>query len=155
MNLARALDEEFIRVAKAEDISLNDLVEQVASITKISSRQLYHYRSGKQILPSSLIPALCKRFRSRALLHALEAECCETEEEVPESFELARLVTQTVRDTMAHYEKYLAAFDDGVITRQELTELMESGERVNQHISQFKSIATADYERRQRFQRTR
>ncbi len=155
MNLARALDEEFIRVAKVEDISLNDLVEQVASITKISSRQLYHYRSGKQVLPSSLIPALCKRFRSRALLHALEAECCETEEEVPESFELTRLVAQTVRDTMGHYEKYLAAFEDGVISKQELDALVASGERVVQHISQFKAIASSDYERRQRFQRTR
>jgi transcriptional regulator with XRE-family HTH domain len=139
MNVAPTLDAEFKRVAKQEGISMESLVNEVALLAECSARQLYNYRSGKWSLPSDLYPALCKRFGSRALLHALEADCEETPEEVPESFELTQL----------------DAFADGVITRQELDELIASGDQVIQHVSHFKAIAKTDYERRQRIQSAR
>ena len=155
MNLPNVLDREFVRVAKSEGIPVDDLMEEVAALSHLKIRQLYNYRSGKQVIPATLIPIFCKRFKSRALLHALEAACNETLEVVPDGYDVTRLVTQTVRDTLNHYEKYLDAFEDGVITKQELDELMSSGDRVAQSISQFKAIAVEDYERRQRFPKTR
>ncbi|HYX72149.1 MAG TPA: hypothetical protein VE732_05210, partial [Nitrososphaera sp.] len=91
----------------------------------------------------------------RALIYALEADCEETPEAVPESFELTQLVTRTVRDTLRHFEMYLDAFADGVITKSELDELLSSGDQVIQHIGHFKAIARTDYERRQRLQPSR
>lgn len=153
MNLARALDGEFKRVAKDEQISMEELVNEVAALTDCSTRQLYNYRSGKWSLPGELIPTLCKRFRSRALLDELIAGCAETPVEVPETFDLTRLVTQTVRDDMHHYEKFLKAFEDGIVEGRELDELRESGARVVENVRKFEAIAVADFRRRQALDR--
>lgn len=149
MNLPDALDREFKRVAKAEQISMEELVNELATLTNCSTRQLYNYRSGKWSLPGEMIPTLCKRFRSRALLDELIAGCEETPVDVPEAFDLTRLVTQTVRDDMHHYEKFLNAFEDGVIEGRELEELRESGARVIDNVRKFEAIAVADFSKRQ------
>lgn len=148
MNLALVLDDEFQRVAKAENLSMEDLVAEVALLVGCSTRQLYNYRSGKWALPGEMIPALCKRFGSLALLHSLAGGCAETTIEIPEQFELSRLVAHTVRDDMRYYGRFLDAFEDGVIEKGELEELLIAGERIIQNVRQFEGIATADYERR-------
>jgi len=148
MNLALTLDVEFKRVAKVEKISMEDLVDECARLVKCSSRQIYNYRSGKWLLPGEMIPALCKRFGSLSLLHVLADGCRETAVEIPEQFELSRLVSQTVREDLKHYERFLGAFEDGVIEKGELEELLISGERVIQNVRQFEAIAVADFERR-------
>lgn len=151
MNLALTLDGEFKRVAKAEQVSMDDLVTECARLIECSTRQLYNYRSGKWLLPGEMIPRLCKRFGSLALLHALEDECRETSIEIPEQFELSRLVSQTVRDDLRHYERFLDAFEDGVIERGEMEELRASGDRIVQNVRQFEAIAAADHARRCQF----
>lgn len=148
MNLALALDDEFKRVAKVENLSMEDLVAEVARLVECSTRQIYNYRSGKWLLPGEMIPRLCKRFGSLVLLHALEDGCRETCVEIPEQFELSRLVSQTVRDDLKHYEHFLDAFEDGVIESGELAQLRASGDRIVQNVRQFEAIAAADHERR-------
>ena len=148
MNLALTLDDEFKRVAKAEQISMDELVAECARLVDCSTRQLYNYRSGKWLLPGEMIPALCKRFKSLSLLHALAEGCQETTVEIPEQFELSRLVSQTVREDLKHYEQFLAAFEDGVIEKVELEELRVSGQRVVQNVRYFEAIAVGDFERR-------
>ena len=151
MQLPHTLDDEFKRVAAAEGLAMEELVLAVSQITGYSSRQLYNFRSGKWPMPAELIPVLCKRFGSLALLHELEDACSETKIEIPEDFELAKLCAQTVRDDMRHYGRFMDAFEDGVIERSELDELNRSGERVVQNVRMFLGIATADYQRRATF----
>jgi len=67
-SLARVLDDEFRRVAVAEDIPMANLVEQVAKTAGCSPRHIYNYRAGKWSIPASLISVFCKRFNSTALL---------------------------------------------------------------------------------------
>src|ERR1044072_3500823 len=152
MNLPHALNEEFKRVAQAEGKSMEELVQEVAALVGYSPRQVYNFRSGKWHLPAQLIPVLCKRFCSRALLDALIDECDETRVEVPDGYELTCLVSQTVRDDLRHYEKFLSAFEDGEISEREMAELRESGERVISNVKKFESIAQADLDRRLRTQ---
>jgi hypothetical protein len=154
MNLSLTLDSEFKRVAKAEQVSMDDLVNECARLVECSTRQIYNYRSGKWSLPAEMIPTLCKRFGSLALMHTLAEACRETPIEIPEKFELTRMVAQTVRDDMRLYERFLDAFEDGVIEKNELDDLRARGERVIQNVRQFEGIAAADYERRCRLKST-
>lgn len=148
MNLALTLDGEIKRVSKLEQISIEDLVKEVAQITECSARQVYNYRSGKWLLPGAYIPALCKRFGSRALLNALEDSCRETPVEVPEAFDLTRLVSQTVREDLRYYEQFLTDFEtDGGIDPRELSELRELAERVIGNAYRFVEIAAENCER--------
>jgi hypothetical protein len=150
MNLALTLDAEIKRVSNKEQISIEDLVKEVARITECSTRQVYNYRSGKWLLPGEHIPALCKRFGSRALLHALEDSCRETPIEIPEDFDLTRLVSQTVREDLKYYEQFLDDFEsDGGIDPSELVELRELAERVIGNAYRFVEIASDNCERRQ------
>lgn len=152
MNLPQTLDAEFKRLAREEQRPMEELVEEVARLVGKSPRQIYNFRSGKWDIPSQLIPVFCKRFRSLALLQALADECRETEIEVPEHYELTCLVSKTVRDDLRHYENFLAAFEDGVITEAEMEKLRASGERVISNVRKFESIAQADLARRLHFQ---
>lgn len=150
MKLALTLDDEFKRVAKEEQIEMADLVVECARLIGCSPRQLYNYRSGKWPLPGDAIPALCKRFGSLTLLHALAEGCRKTPIEVPEQFELSQLTARTVRDDLRHYERFLSAFEDGDVDKGELDELLVSGDRVIQNVRQFEAIAVAAHERRSR-----
>ncbi|MBA3241990.1 MAG: hypothetical protein H0T60_12255 [Acidobacteria bacterium] len=154
MNLPHTLDSEFKRVAKVEGKSMERLVNEVAALTGKSPRQLYNFRSGKWDIPAGLFPVLCRRFGSLTLADALREECCEeTEVEVPEAYDLTYLVTKTVRDDLHHYEKFLAAFEDGVVSEREMVELRASGERVIGNVKKFEAIAQADLDRRTHFQK--
>lgn len=148
MNIARTLDDEFKRVAKQEGLMMEELVEQVAEMTGYTQRQLYNFRSGKWPLPAVIIPLLCQRFGSRVLMQALAAECERTPINVPDTYELARITTQAVRDDMRHFQFILDAFEDGRIDQEELSQLRASSERVCERIWMFYEIAAADYDRR-------
>lgn len=143
------LDAEYRRVAKEEDIPMEQLVEEVSQATRYTPRMLYNHRSGKWPLPAELISYYCMRFKSRVLIDALVAQCnrvCPIS--VPDQFDLARLSSRAVRDTLSHYEKFLDAFDDGRITPEELQRLEASSTQVLTTVEMFLGIARADYERR-------
>lgn len=149
MKLNLTLDEEFKRTAKEESLSMESLVDEVSRLAGCSTRQMYNYRSGKWQIPAQLIPVLCRRFKSRALLEALIDECRATHIEVPDSYDLTRLIAQVVRQDLKHYERCLDAFDtDGGIDRLELEEITNTTERVIQNARQVLAIAKENYERR-------
>lgn len=72
--LAAAIDAEFKRVAKAEGISADELVVEVAALLTMPERNFYNYRTGKWSVPGAIIPALSARFKSVALLRELFGE---------------------------------------------------------------------------------
>ena len=128
---------------------METLVEQVVEITGYTARQLYNFRSGKWPLPAAIIPILCQRFGSRRLMHALAAQCDQTPINVPDQYDLARIITQAIRDDMKHHQLILDAFEDGRIDRDELAQLRASTERISERLYMFVEIAAADYDRRQ------
>lgn len=155
MNLPHALDDEFRRVAKAEEMSMEDLMSELSGLTGYSARQLYNFRSGKWKVPADVLPVLCRRLGSRALLDALIDECSETRVDVPDGYDLTRLISRTVREDLKHYEHVFDAFESSGIDQRELDELRRSGERVIQNVRQIEAIAEADFQRRQAAQTSR
>jgi hypothetical protein len=147
--LARALNEEFKRVSRREEISMEELVDQVARLLNRSVRHVYNYRTGKWAFEPAFIPIFCNRFGSRTLLDVLVAECGGVEVEVPDHFDLARLVSTTVREDLEFYGHFLEAFEGDGIQPHELPRLRELMERVVHNAFQFLEIAVTDCERRQ------
>ena len=147
--VAHTLDSEFKRVAKLESKPMEELVSEIAKLTKKSKRQIYNFRSGKWPIPDCLYPILCKRFGSRALATALLEECGETLVEIPEKFDLTKLVSQTVREDLKYYEEFLDDFESDGIDPCELARLRELAERVIANAYRFVEIASTDCERRQ------
>lgn len=147
--LAQILNFEFRRVASAEDIAMETLVDEVASLAGCKPRQIYKFRSGKQAIPHTLFPILCRRFKSTIILDTLRDACSDTKVEIPDTFELTRLVTTTVRDDLRHYERFIDAFDSDGIDGNELAELETSGARIVQNTHMFLEIARRDHQQRQ------
>jgi hypothetical protein len=149
MKFPQALDSEFKRVARTEEIPMEELVAEVARLTNKSTREIYNWRSGRWSLKVELIPALCVRFGSRALVEALDRDCGHVAVEVPESFDLSRAVSTTVREDLGYYEEFLKAFESDGVDPSELVRLRELMERVVGNAHHFLEIAAADCERRQ------
>jgi hypothetical protein len=146
--LYRALDAEFWRVARHEEIQMDELVAEIASIAGVTTRQVYNWRTGRWSLPIELIPVICQRFHSRTLLEVLSQACSAVAVEVPQTFDLARIVSATVRADLRCYEGFLDAFESDGIQPSELAALRESAERVIHNAYQLVEIAAADCERR-------
>ena len=149
MNLHLILTEELKRTAKAEGVTMDEAMDAVADATGYSVRQVYNWRGGTQPIPSQAIPALCQRFGSKALLNALTDACAGVRVEVPDLYELDRLAAQTIRADMALVEKFLGAFEDGIVTRGELGDLNIAMTEFVTHARMLYAIAEADYQRRQ------
>lgn len=144
---AQALDREFQRVAREEEIAMEDLVYEVSQETNYSTRMIYNFRSGKTALTAELIPYFCARFKSRALLNCLTAICDRAiPVTVPEDLDLPRITTAALRDTLRHHDAFLGAFSDDAITKQELDHIKESGARLRSMTVMFEEIAERAYE---------
>ncbi|MCP9496260.1 MAG: hypothetical protein MSG64_17590 [Pyrinomonadaceae bacterium MAG19_C2-C3] len=152
--VARALDDEFQRTAKAEGIALDELVAQIATLLNCRARQIYNYRCGKTPLPAESVPVLCRRFRSQALLFAL-VSLCDEQVDAPDDFDLVRLVSQQARKHLSHHERMLEAFEDGVISSAELSELENSKDRLIRGVLELHAIAVDDYRRRTKLDKER
>jgi len=149
--IGRAFTAELKRIAVIEDKTMEELCEEVGRLVGLEGkqqRQLYNWRSGKWPLPSNVIPILCRRFKSLALLHALEDECSDVVVDVPDCFDLTREVSRTVRKDLEAYEHYLKAFEGDGIQHHELRELRELMEDVVRNAHRFLEIAATDCERR-------
>lgn len=146
--LARILNEEFKRIVRCDEISMEDLVLETASLIQRSARHVYNYRTGKWPFEPAFIPIFCRRFGSRALLDALANECSEVQVEIPDKFDLTRMVSVTVRQDLEFYQEYLQAFESEGIQPHELQRLRELMERVIHNAYRFLEIAVADCERR-------
>jgi len=152
MNLAPLFNLEILRIAKlenkTEEAQIKALMEELAQLCGVSVRSLYHWRSGRHPLPGELVPILCQRFSSRALLDELNREAEQTPIEVPDQYDLARLASQAVREDLAVYERFLSDFESDGIQPGELTDLRELGARIHRNVHQLLQIAEADCTRR-------
>lgn len=150
--IGRAFTAELKRIASIEDKTMESLCEEIGNLVGLKGkeqRQLYNWRSGKWPLPSNVIPMLCRRFRSRALLHALEAECADVVVEVPEAVDMTRLVSRSMRQDLALCEQFLGAYEGDGIQPRELRALQETAQRTIAEIYRLVEVAGADCERRQ------
>lgn len=144
--LAKCLDDEFIRIVEKEEKSFEELMEEVAQATNYKERSIYNFRSGKIALPAELIPYFVKRFDSRALLNCLLTICEEKSPFlVPRQYDIARLSTTALSETLQHYNLLLQVFDDQNITKSELDALRESGRKAKEMITMFEEIAERAY----------
>jgi hypothetical protein len=142
-SLARALDEEFKRISQEEDIPMGELVEQVALLAETSARSLYNYRSGKWPLPSHLIPIICRRFRSRALVDLLNSEIKDAPIDLPsdseEAWEIARAV---ITEICQLFEQVKQALDhDLAVDHSRLDQIDERADRINRHCRLLRATA--------------
>lgn len=147
--IGRSFTAELKRLSLLEDKSMDEICEEIARLVGLrGERQVYNWRAGRWPLPSNVIPTLCRRFKSRALLNALADECADVEIEIPENYDLTREVSQTVRQDLLAYEGFLKAFDDDSIEPHELQELRELMEKVIANAHRFLDIAATNCERR-------
>lgn len=142
--LSQVLADEFRRVAREEKIEMQDLVDQVATLTGYSARQLYNYRSGKWPIPADLIPTLCKRFKSAALLRAM-SDAVEAAVELPadrDLFDMSMEVLKEASDLLfAVASSSRAGFD-----QQVLNELDEATERLVRRERMLLALLSRQYE---------
>jgi hypothetical protein len=94
--LAKALHTELFRIAKEEGVKMAELVDEIAALVGKSPRHLYNYSSGKWPVPSHLIPVLCRRFKSKALLDALATDLESADIHVPEDYDLVRILASSL-----------------------------------------------------------
>lgn len=151
--IGRAFTAELKRIAEIEETTMDALCEEVAQLVGLRGkeyRQLYNWRSAKWPLPSNVIPTLCRRFKSLALLHALETECRDVVIDVPEGADLPRLVSHSMRQDLHLCEQFLAAYESDGIQPRELRALRETAERTIASIYRLVEVAGADCEKRTR-----
>lgn len=152
MNLTPLFNIEILRIAKAEQKTdegqMKALMAELADLCGVSVRMVYHWRSGRNKLPSDHVPALCKRFGSRVLLDALNDAASETAIDVPDSFDLALMASRDIREDLTVYERFLKDFEGDGIQPGEVVELRELAARVHRNVHQLLDIAEADCARR-------
>jgi hypothetical protein len=148
--IGRILSAELKRIADLEERSMEEVCAEVASLVGLAGkkqRQLYNWRAGKWPIPANVIPALCRRFKSLTLVNALRDECRDVEIDLPDSFDLTREVSRTVRGNLHAYEQFLSAFEDGTIELHELQRLRECMQAVVSDAHRFLDIAATNCER--------
>lgn len=153
-SLALALDEEFKRVAKNEDVPMGDLVAGVAELLGCTDRMIYNYRSGKWPLPSSYVPVLCKRFKSTLLFNVLAAAVTEADQASP-IIDDADLNEISVRDqaknlliaSLGHFSLIEDALKKaGGVTKNDVLEIEESSQRMALKFRYVLALVDALYE---------
>lgn len=147
LQLAPLLNHEILRVVKAEQISTEDFVKELADLCGVSVRMIQHYRSGFYKLPADHIPVLCKRFGSKALADEVNRLLTETGIDVPDEYDLARLAARSVREDMIFVEAILNDFEDG-IQPGERDRLRDLAARAHSNLHRLMEIAEADCDRR-------
>jgi hypothetical protein len=145
--LARALDEEFTRVAQAEVIPMHDLVEEAAALCGVSTRSLYNYRAGKWPIPASVIPILCARFKSTVLLKSLSDGVNVSPDQLPTRIEAAEMINKLISEALLHHAQLVKALaPDAEIDIAELRALEQRTERIVHHFRLLHSYAEMRYE---------
>lgn len=145
--LSDLLEAEFQRVQKEEDVPMGELVDEVARLVGCTPRQLYNYRAGKWSLPSNLIPALCKRFKSRVLIDALVGELEGASFEMPFKGDIRALSKDIVVEGVDHHFLIEQAVT-GHLDRPAFNEIDASTERLIHRYRFLLSVIEAEYERR-------
>lgn len=152
MNLTPLLNLEILRIArieqKTEEAQMKALMLELAALCGVSVRMVYHWRSGRNKLPSDHVPTLCRRFGSRALLDELTRASAQTKIEIPGNYDLALLASRSVREDLGCYEQFLIDFESNGIQPGELTKLRGLEARVHRNVHQLFEIAEADCARR-------
>jgi len=144
---ARVLDSEFKRIAEQEDKTMEDLTDEITHLVNRRPREFYNWRSGKWPVPSNLIPVLCRRFGSTALVSALVAECSDVIVVVPEGADVPRMVARTMKKDMTLFENFLDAHDSDGFQPHELSTLREMAQQTISDIVRLVEVAGAECDR--------
>jgi hypothetical protein len=152
--LAPILNLEVLRIAKKEnktdEHSMALLMKELADLCGGGVRQFYRYRSGRTLLPADYVDVLCHRFGSNVLRD--EVNRTRAHVDVPDEYDIANLACEAVRDDLDAYQKFLTAFEDGVVQPGELQELRECGARIHRNVHVMLEIAEGDCARRQQIE---
>ncbi|HEY6329844.1 MAG TPA: hypothetical protein VI756_10950, partial [Blastocatellia bacterium] len=107
-------------------------------------------RSGKWPMPADLVPILCRRFRSSALIDALREEVAGADVQVPEDYDLVHMLASSLRSMLGHYERYFSVFDGGGITEEDVEQIKASSSEIITTIFKLNAIAEAACARRKK-----
>jgi len=152
--LAKALDEEFTRVAQSEDVPMHDLVQEVAGLCGVSTRSLYNYRAGKWAIPAVIIPILCERFRSTVLLKSLSGNVAVSPDQLPTRIEAAEMINHLISEALLHHSQLIKALaPDAEIDIAEMRHLEERTDRIIHHFRLLHSYAERRYEQQAEIRR--
>jgi hypothetical protein len=150
--LTPLFNQEILRVAidekKTDEDSIKDLLIEIAKLCGVTLRAVYHWRSGRHALPSDVVPILCKRFGSNALLDELNRLRAQIEIEVPGQYDLAKMAARSVQEDMNFIEQILIAFESEGIQPGERDRLRELAARAHGNLHRLMEIAEADCARR-------
>ncbi len=140
------LECEIKRIAAERGESIDQTIKHLADLSGLSERHIYNYRTGKTDIPAGLTVVFCNHFGSNALAMAIVQQCCQTAD--CDGFDIVRLANKSARHTLAAHERFLEAFDDGVIDGFELNELKKQTAAGVANFHRLEQVAENAYNRR-------
>ena len=147
--LAQALSDEFKRVAKDEDVPMSELVGEVAALARVSARQIYNFRTGRWPIPARLIPVICRRFKSTALLSTLRGQTQEgTDGKEFECSNIGERSMDLLRVIVDHHAFLINRIGADSFDAADLLRLEETTERIIRGEREMVACAEISYERR-------
>lgn len=150
--LTPLFNQEILRVAKqrhkATEDGIKELLLEIASDCGVGLRAVYHWRSGRHPIPSDFLPMICKCLGSNALQDEMNRLRAQIEVEVPEQFDLVRLITESLQEDMTFMQQIISDFESDGIQPTELDRLDQLGARVHGNTHRLLEIARADCHRR-------
>ena len=117
MKLAKTLDSEVKRVSKTEGVTRRELIEELSAQTGYSTRHFYNFRDGKWPIPAPLIPVLCARFKSKALLEVLGED---VQTLAPEPVDFDKAAVEATKEVCDLNLRMMKGLREGSIDRKEL-----------------------------------
>ena len=138
---------EIKRLADEREETTGELIAKLAAMSGVSERQIYNYRAGKTEIQPEQIKIFCQQFCSFALGCAWFSTFG-IEQEICDEFDLSRFASRTVRNVLQAGDKFLSAFDDGVIDGHELNVLELAGAQIHRDTNRLVEIARDNYKQR-------
>ncbi|MGI8556496.1 MAG: hypothetical protein ACR2LT_09105 [Pyrinomonadaceae bacterium] len=138
---------EMKRLSAERDEPMGEITAKLAGFCGVSERQIYNYRTGKTEIQPEQIKIFCCQFNSFALGCAWFSTFG-IEQDICDEFDLSRFASRTVRNVLQAGDKFLSAFDDGVIDGHELNELELASAQIHRDTNRLVEIARDNYKQR-------
>lgn len=135
------------RIAEERNEPMAQTLKLLGDMSGVSERQIYNYRQGKTEISPEQIKIFCQQFNSFALGCAWFSTFG-IEQEICDEFDLSRFASRTVRNVLQAGDRFLSAFDDGVIDGHELNELELASAQIQRDARRLTEVARDNYNRR-------